>query len=150
MQWRIQHRAYPAYAPPPVICENIAFSCIFFNKVKLTPLFSAKMWLTPPPLAHSGSATDMFPFLTIFSEYHISRKISSLVPKNMESLKYIYMSRVAKTCFLSIHFYRMKALFKQDLSGIKATVPFRLDDMQDIMLSHILPIDICPRICAVI
>ena len=30
---------------------------IFLNEVKLTPLFSAKMWLTPPPLAHSGSAT---------------------------------------------------------------------------------------------
>ena len=42
---------------PPVIGENIEFSCIFLNKVKLTPLFSAKMWLTPPPLAHSGSAT---------------------------------------------------------------------------------------------
>ena len=45
--------------PPPVIGENIEFSCIFFNIVKLTPLFSAKMWLTPPPLAHSGSATDL-------------------------------------------------------------------------------------------
>ena len=43
--------------PPPLLDENIAFSCIFWNKVKLTPLFSAKMWLTPPPLAHSGSAT---------------------------------------------------------------------------------------------
>ena len=29
-QWRIQHRAYPAYAPPPLIGENIAFSSIFF------------------------------------------------------------------------------------------------------------------------
>ena len=38
--------------------ENIAFSCFFWIKVKLTPLFSAKMWLTPPPLAHSGYATD--------------------------------------------------------------------------------------------
>ena len=56
-QWRIQHRAYPAYAPP-LLGENLAFSCIFWNKVKLTPFFSAKIWLTPPPLAHSGSATD--------------------------------------------------------------------------------------------
>ena len=55
-QWRIQHRAYPAYAPR-VIGENIEFSGIFLNKVKLTPLSSAKMWLTLPPLAHSGSAT---------------------------------------------------------------------------------------------
>ena len=55
-QWRIQHRAYPAYAPPPLIGENIAFSCICFIKVKLTIFFSAKMWLTPPPLAHSWSA----------------------------------------------------------------------------------------------
>ena len=39
-QWRIQHRAYPAYAPPPLIGGNIAFSCIFWYKVKLTPLFS--------------------------------------------------------------------------------------------------------------
>ena len=30
----------------------------FLNKVKLAPLFSVKMSLTPPPLAHSGSATD--------------------------------------------------------------------------------------------
>ena len=43
--------------PPSLIGENIAFSCIFLNKVKLTPLFSAKMWLTPPPLVHFGSAT---------------------------------------------------------------------------------------------
>ena len=39
-------------APPPLFGENIAFSCIFLNKVKLIPLFSAKMWLTPPPLLH--------------------------------------------------------------------------------------------------
>ena len=38
--------------------ENNAFSCIFRNKVKLTHLFSAKMWFTPPPLAHSGFATS--------------------------------------------------------------------------------------------
>ena len=38
--------------PPPFITENIAFSCIFRKKVKLTPVFSAKMWSTPPPLLH--------------------------------------------------------------------------------------------------
>ena len=43
--------------PPPLIGGNIAFSCSFWNKVKLTPLFSVKMWLTPPPFAHSGYAT---------------------------------------------------------------------------------------------
>ena len=32
----------------------------FLNKVKLTPFFSAKIWLTPSPLAYSGSATDTF------------------------------------------------------------------------------------------
>ena len=53
-QWRIQQWRIP---PPPLLGENIDFLCIFLNKVKLTPLFSAKMWLTPPPLAHSGSAT---------------------------------------------------------------------------------------------
>ena len=45
-QWRIQHRAYPAYAPP-LIGENIAFSCIFFNKVKLTIFFQPKCGLRP-------------------------------------------------------------------------------------------------------
>ena len=43
--------------PPPPIDENIAFSWIFWNKVKLTPLSSAKMCLTPPPLAHSVFVT---------------------------------------------------------------------------------------------
>ena len=33
--------------PPPVISENIGFSCIFFNKVKLTPLFQPKCGLRP-------------------------------------------------------------------------------------------------------
>ena len=33
--------------PPPVIGENIEFSCIFFNKVKLTPLFQPKCGLRP-------------------------------------------------------------------------------------------------------
>ena len=46
-QWRIQHRAYPAYAPPPLISENIAFSCIFLNKVKLTIFFQPKCGLRP-------------------------------------------------------------------------------------------------------
>ena len=37
---------------------HIAFSCILRKKVKLASNpFSDKMWLTPPPLAHSGSAT---------------------------------------------------------------------------------------------
>ena len=30
--------------------------------MKPTPLFSAKMWFTPPPLAHSGFATAPPPF----------------------------------------------------------------------------------------
>ena len=30
---------------PPLIGENIAFSCIFWNKVKLTPLFQPKCGL---------------------------------------------------------------------------------------------------------
>ena len=64
IQWRIQHRAYPAYAP--LLGENIAFSCIFWYKVKLTSLFSVKMWLTPPPLAHSGSATDIERHLHVY------------------------------------------------------------------------------------
>ena len=29
----------------------------FFEKSEANTPFSAKMWLTPPPLAHSGSAT---------------------------------------------------------------------------------------------
>ena len=49
----------PGVRPPPLIGENIAFSCIFWNKVKLRPLFSAKKWLTPPPLVHSGYATAL-------------------------------------------------------------------------------------------
>ena len=47
----------PGGRPPPSWMKIFAFSCIFWNKVKLTPLFSAKMWLTPSLLAHSGSAT---------------------------------------------------------------------------------------------
>ena len=59
VQWRIQHRAYQAYAPPPILGENIALSCIFLNKVKLTPIFQPKCGLRPlllhildPPLLY--------------------------------------------------------------------------------------------------
>ena len=37
MQWRIQHRAVPAYTP--LIGENIAFSCIFREKSKANTSF---------------------------------------------------------------------------------------------------------------
>ena len=43
--------------PPPPYWWKYCIFMYFFNKVKLTPLFSAEMWLTPPPLAHFGSAT---------------------------------------------------------------------------------------------
>ena len=33
--------------PPPPYCENIAVSCIFWNKVKLTILFQPKCGLRP-------------------------------------------------------------------------------------------------------
>ena len=33
--------------PPPVIGENIEFSCIFLNKVKLTSFFQPKCGLRP-------------------------------------------------------------------------------------------------------
>ena len=47
-----------AYAPPPLLVKILHFHAFFWNKVKLTPLFSAKMWLTPPTLAHFRSATE--------------------------------------------------------------------------------------------
>ena len=56
-KWQIQHRAYPAYAPPPRYWWKYCIFMHFLNEVKLTPLFAANMWLTPPPLTHSGSAT---------------------------------------------------------------------------------------------
>ena len=56
-QWRIQHWAYPAYAPPPYWWKYCIFMH-FWKKSEANNPFSAKMWLTPPPLAHSGSATD--------------------------------------------------------------------------------------------
>ena len=45
--------------PPTLLVKIFHFQAFFWHKVKLTPLFSAKMWLTPPPLAHSGSANDL-------------------------------------------------------------------------------------------
>ena len=46
MQWRIQHRAEPAYAP--LIGENIAFSCIFWEKSKAnTPFFGQNVAYAP-------------------------------------------------------------------------------------------------------
>ena len=53
IQWRIQHRAYPAYAPPPppVIGENIELSCIFLNSEANseanTPFFSQNVAYAP-------------------------------------------------------------------------------------------------------
>ena len=43
-QWRIQHRAYPAYAPPPPYWLKY---CIFLNKVKLIIFFQPKCGLRP-------------------------------------------------------------------------------------------------------
>ena len=48
--------------PPPLLVKILYFHAFFWNKVKLTPLFSAKLLLTPPPLAHSGSATGIVSF----------------------------------------------------------------------------------------